>query len=813
MNVNDTQSPFTGGANPNAMQLTVPPVYPDQEVQDQSIEDIRTNALARDKIPAKLRKFMEMDNIAESLDEMELADIAEAVVSGYEMDKQSREEWDNAMEDAYKLIKPNVEEKNTPWPKAANVKYPLITGACIQFNARTVPEIIKDGKVVQVRVTGPDDAPPPQIPPNLAPNIPQVPPESPPPQQQLQQPQPPQALSPKADRAERLSEHMSYQLLKQQKNWKSDTDKLLMVLPMVGTVYRKSFFNPITKMPETQLCLPEDIMIHNRTDSLANAERITHVMNMNGNDIIEYMRAGLFTEYSLDELRIDREEEEGQQIESEREYRGRHKDEIHQVYEQHRFLDLDEDDYKEPYIVTVHAQSNKVLRIVARYDENSFDYGDDGEMIRINPIQYFTDYHFIPNPDGSFHSLGFGLLLVHLNETVNSLLNQLLDAGVLANRQSGFISRNVRVLKGDYNFRPGEWKLVAGTPGNALSQGIVPLPMKEPSQTLFQLMSFLIEGAKQITAISNVMQGEMPPGNTPVGTTMAVIEQSQKIYSAILERLYDSLQHEFEKLYDINSKYLQEQETFPMAMRQGMVTIEDYKAPDYGIYPIADPKVSSATHRIIQAQALMQVGPNPMLNEYEVMKNYLEALNIPNIDKVLPPPDPNAPPSIEERQKEANLRKTNTEISEIIWNGEDQALNTEIAQGNLEVNDAKQKSQTAFYGGQLAGEKVQSIATLSQLEQEVPPQTIQAATAEEEALTRQTQLQDFPVNVYQRLDAVERQLFQQMQQQQQQSQESIAPEGAPQEEPSAGVTMPGLSPAAGSQVEGEGGMPQGLPPQ
>ena len=751
MQNNPMQQVSTGGQQmPPPQQvhgLNAPNISPEMAVgfEDMSINDLRNKVYENNKIPTKLKHFMNSENIAEEIDEQERTKIVDICLKAVDIDEQSRQEWKKTMDEAFELIDPYFETKNYPWEGAANIKFPMIISSCMQFNARTNPEIIKHDKAVVVRLMRNDD-----------------------PQHQL------------SERAARLSAHMSYQLLGQSTHWVRDTDKLLMMLPLLGVVFRKSFFNTVTGQPDTALCLPYDVIINDKVQSLENAQRITHVLYMSSNEILEGMRAGIFIDYPITELSetIDPEKKE-QELESystdDSEYQ-RLMDVQHEVHEQHRWLDLDGDGYQEPYIVTYHKDSNKLLRIVARYDENSFEFNKKGEFTKINAKQYFTDYHLIPNPTGSYYSLGFGSLLLALNATVNTSLNQLIDAGTLSNNGGGFIGSDLRMPKGDYRFKPGEWKTLPSAPGSVISQSIVPMPVKEPSQVLFSLMQFLIESSRAITAVSDVMAGEQPPANQPATTTMAILEQGQQIYSSILYRVYDSLKKEFQKLYELNRCYLNDEESFPMAEGAGMVTIQDYAKPEFGIFPVADPKVSSQMERILQANALMQLLAYPEVNRRAILANFIQTLKIQDPNQYMnPAPDPNAPPPLDVQYKMAQLKNLNMQTAEILMDQENKAIANNI-------KEQEQMTEAAYYGGDLAAKKIDSIVKLTELEQIATPQQIGIATKEEEALTAGTQMQGEPVQALQRLDALEQaegQMLGHMQQ-------SILPPPAPQQQPIAG---------------------------
>lgn len=802
---------------------------PSSELISASIEDMQSPEYQKREIPQKLQKLIEMENIATSLDEEELTKIAALVISSTEEDEQSRQEWTSSMEKAFKLINAKLEDKNTPWAGAANIKYPLIIESCMQFNARTLPEIIKNDQVVKIAIIGKDNVLPPQMPMGgpPGPEGPQpigVPAEPGPP---LQQPQPgPQPIGvpappgaqqagpqqgpmPKppidqeSDRAQRLSDHMSYQLLAQSDHWKADTDRLLMILPMVGVVYRKSFFNSITGHPDTELCLPSDIVVNNNIKSLESALRITHKMTMSSNQLIEAMRAGIYTDYPLEELRNQPKKPEELRVDQGMAASISTDDELHdiahQLEEQHRFLDLDDDGYQEPYIVTVHIGSQKVLRIKARYDEEDIEFNDKGKFIRINPKHYFTDYHLIRNPDGTFHSFGFGILLMALNEMINTISNQLLDAGTLSNRQSGFIGDALRIPSGDYSFRPGEWKKVKSPIGGNIGANVFPLPLKEPSPTLFQLLNFLIEAARGITSVSEVMQGEAPAANTPAATTLALVEQGQKVFGAILLRIYDSLKKEFTKLYKINKKYMAEEETFPLAVGTGMVTLQDYQAPNFGIYPVANPNLSSHIQRLMQAQALMQLIGNPMINPLPIVKNYLEVLRVDNIDEILienPPPNPQEILALKGQAAEVKMAELQPAF---------EMMKYELDAIGKSIDEIEAKSKTAYFGGQLAGNKIDKAIDIAKTASELGPQAFPEALTEEEQITRGTQIQDIPMDVYQRISQLEGLINQMLTG----TQQTIAPhpQGGPQQGP--GGPPPGMPEQQEPGAEGAPMPPEG----
>lgn len=687
----------------NQDQQNQMPLMPgQQEQQEQQTQQVYPlEPMESVDIPEKLRKYIDMDNIAEDLDEKQLQKIGDLVAQGVQIDEDSREEWKNVMEDALKIAKQVKEEKTTPWPGAANVKYPLITNACIQFNSRTNPEIIQGDKVVRVdnmaRKNNEDGSVDP-------------------------------ITKQRDDRADRLSNHMSYQLIGESNHWRSDTDKLLMILPCAGVVYRKSFYDPILDVPDTELCLPQDIVINNNVASLEKAQRITHILKLSVNDIVSYMNSGLYLKYDLKELdslpsEDDRTPEESQEIFSTDDEINTLSDTIHEAYEQHRYLDLDGDGYQEPYIVTTHKASNKVLRIVARYDEKSFVM-NKAKMLLIKAINYFVDYHFVPSPDGGFHSMGYGSLLLPVNETISTTINQLLDAGTLQNRNGGFIGSGLTIPKGDWTFKLGEWKKITSADGTAISQNIVPLPTTPPSSVLFELLNLMITTGKDLSNVSDILMGNTPPAGVPATTTLAIIEQAHKVYSSMMARIYVSFKKEYERLYYLNKRYGMNSRGFQDAMRLGMIFENDYTDSDYGIFPVADPALATDMQRMAKAQVVMEMQGNPNIDSYEATKYYLDTQKIPT-EGLLTKPDPNAPPPQEVLESRARIKQMEAQNNAILMSNELKAM-------DLELKEIKIKVDALIAAANVSSQKVDAAVKIAETESMLGEKEFEQAQAQEE---------------------------------------------------------------------------------
>jgi len=712
----------------------------------------------------KLQPFIESKNIADLLDDKTLEKISGELREEIKSDENSQSEWDKQMKEALAIARQDIKAKNYPWDKASNVQIPLILSACIQFNSRINPEIIQGNKIVQVSVMRPD-------PTDKISNI-----------------------------AYMQGRHMSYQLIDVVKNWIPDTDKLLMTLPLLGTVYRKIYFDPIKKVPHVDLCLPDEVILDQSCSALEYADRITHKITLSINQIIERTRAGIYKAYSLEEIEqaqinsmTDKYSEENISAESSQLSTPRY---LRQnCYECHCWLDLDDDHYREPYIVLMHEASGRILRIKTRYNSKSW-IKENGKIIGIEAKNFFTDYHFMPSPDGAFMGLGFGQILYPLNSAINTITNNLLDAGHLANVQGGFISKALKISKERLKFQPGQWEMVNSPSGNNLSNSIVPLPTKEPSQTLFNLLQFLLQSARELSSISEPMQGQLPPPNTPATTVLAVLQQGQKVYSSVFHRLYQGLKKEYEKLYDLNAEYLPVTETYNLAKESGMVERKQYDKKMYGVFPVADPNIASDTERLTKLQALWNIKDDQNINERAVVMRYVELLRIPNAEEFInPPPDPNAPPPPETQALIAKANNLNAETqkmhAELMIDADHKAHQIELEEKRIALEAAKA-------GIDAASERINSVVQLAQADSKINDAEINRAERTVKLAENQMQLEFAP--------------FQTMQESTQQQQPAVqaAPQGL-QPQPNAAPTVLDQIPQTPQSIMPEGAQSQQQP--
>lgn len=625
-----------------------------------------------------LEDILAAENAAELIDDDDLAFIGKTVVNEFKKDDESRAEWKEKYQEALKLAMQVYEPKTSPWPGASNIKLPVLTSACMQFNSRAYPTLVMEPDLVKCRVVGDDPD------------------------------------GSKTARAERIGTFMSWQLLEQDDDWAEDTDRLMMALPIVGFIARKSYYDPEKGRNDSEMVLPEDFVVSYYTRSLEYCPRVTHVLHLSKREIEDRMRAGVYLEHEVSVPAPANATSD--QVQERRQEQGYTEpsgdpDATRDVLEQHRYFDLDGDGYQEPYVVTVDKENQKVYRVFPRFTETDIKRSNDDKIrmlaqqatammsqpmpqdstargveieirteqakaiekeieklkakdkiIRIESIQYFTKYPFIPAPDGSFYDVGFGSLLAPICGAADTLANQLVDAGTLQVSNVGFLGGGIRVRGGDYRFRPFEWKKT-DTPAGNLKENIVPLPVNEPSGVLFNLLKMFLDYAQQLTSVTETMQGQMPGQNTPATTTMTALDQGMKVFSGILKRLYRSLKEEFRKLYLLNQRYLDPMQEYVIlgTGSTGKVFQSDFLPGPDNIIPEADPTIVSDAQRIQRAMFLAQrstqvQGYDPVAVEHRILKN----MHIDAPQEVFPGPQPPPP----DPKTEALLAETQRKVME-----------------------------------------------------------------------------------------------------------------------------------------------------
>ena len=321
---------------------------------------------------------------------------------------------------------------------------------------------------------------------------------------------------------------------------------------------------------------------------------------------------------------------------------GRDEHAPEQFIEQMCRHDLDGDGYPEPYIVTVHKDTQQVVRVIAAYDLDTIQIGN-GEIASADPDAYLVHYQFWPSMDGGLLGMGMGILLADISETVNSTLNMIMDSGHLSSLGAGFIgTQNFRVKGGVKRMKPGEYQMV-NVAGDDIRKGIVPLNFPEPSPVLFQVLGMMIDAGREMASISDVMTGDAGRQNMPVGTVMALIEQGMMVFTASYRRVFRSMQREFSMIAKLNRENLSpqkynmfldgEEEADPRA---------DFDLNDMDIQPVADPKSVTSMQKMARAQFLLDLANTGMIDPAEAVQRVLEAAAIEDAEELIPKPDPMA---------------------------------------------------------------------------------------------------------------------------------------------------------------------------
>jgi chaperonin GroES len=594
-------------------------------------------------------------NIAEYLDDDYLDMVGRQLVEAIEIDDESRSGWMDDMEEWLTLATQVRDMKSYPWQRASNVKYPLMTVSALQFQARALPSLINSDKPVKAKVIGRD------------------------PDGQKQR------------RSNRVSKYMSYELLEGMDYWMEEFDRLLFVLPMVGIVYRKSYYSDSKGKVKSHLVMPQDLILNYHAQDYSRA-RMSHVIFMDQNELKELQRQGIYLDVELHQETDKSHDIRDEIIGLTPADSGAVKDETPwEILESHCWIDLDGDGYKEPYIVTVHRDSGQILRIVARWEDGDIEYAQNGKIARIRGTEYFTPYVFLPDPNSAVYGIGFGRLLGPTNETVNTLINQLVDAGTLSNLQSGFLSRGIKLRGGSTRFRPGEWKVV-NTTGDDLRNGIFPMPVREPSGVLFNLLGMLISSGERISSTTDMMVGENPGQNQKATTTMAVLEQGLKVYSSIQKRIHRQLGKEYKRLYELWSRYLDERR-YNMVLdeieEQG--TVADFNVEDMNVRPASDPNIVSDAQRMALSQSLLEKAAAGLpVNVGVATRKMLEAEGHEDIEEIMtmPPPQPNPEFQLEVEKTQIDAFRAYHEALEKIAKAEAAEEGVQLNQYRGVVDDA-----------------------------------------------------------------------------------------------------------------------------
>ena len=542
-------------------------------------------------------------NLADVMDDSDLNSVKNDLMGNVEDDKESRSDWEKTYREGLEYLGMKYEERSQPFEGASGVMHPLLAESVTQFQAQAYNELLPSQGPVKTQVLG--------------------------------------VTTPDTEgQASRVQEFMNYQLMQVMKEYDPETDQMLFYLPLSGSAFRKVYYDQNLGRAVSKFIPSEDLIVPYAATDLHSATRITHVINMSMNDIRKSQQTGFYSDVDIDSGNMMAEDVDGIQEEIDElqgvspSYSDNDTCKVHEIHtelDMPGFEDLDaegeETGIKLPYIVTI--GNDKILSIRRNYKEN------DPLKQRIN---YFVHYKFLPGL--GFYGFGLTHMIGGLSKSATSILRQLIDAGTLSNLPAGFKARGIRIRNDDQPLQPGEFRDM-DAPGGSLRDAFVPLPFKEPSQTLLSLLGILVDSGRRFASIADTQVGDGNQ-NAPVGTTIALLERGTRVMSAIHKRLHASQRIEFEILAKVFGEYLPP--SYPYSTSNGNQTI---KAMDFDervdVLPVSDPNTFSMSQRVMMAQELLRtVQSNPEIHGptgiYEAYRRMYSSMGVQNIEQLLPPP-------------------------------------------------------------------------------------------------------------------------------------------------------------------------------
>ena len=618
-------------------------------------------------------------NIAEGLDDQVLVDIGNRVYRQFEEDDRSMDDWVEAVEKGIDLAKPEFEGKSFPWEGASNYKDPSLMQASIQFGDRATLELLRPKSLIAADVIGRN-----------------------PPMEKKQV-------------AERVTYFMNFQINHDMGDWRNDQSRLFYTLPCVGTAFKKTFYNPITDKQESVCVQYPNFVVNQATKSMDDCRSFSHILDLSDEEVAGRVRSGMWlplksmTEAQAENPELDPNNSDKGSNEAEEVIHAA--DNEYGYIEQQTFYDIDDDGVEEPYVITICRQSRQVVRIVARYDRESIrvmhdiggrevmvtldeaiemdraqavqnvggeqfmmDMGiapeiiepqlEDYEVIEVEPLHNITKYGFIPSNDGTFLDYGYYHLLGPMVDSINTTTNQIHDRGTLNNVGGGLLSKEFRNEKGMQRLRIGEWKQTA-VPADKMATGIYPNPVQEPSQTLYALNESFRERVQQLLAAAND-SGAITAQTAPT-TALAIIQEGMIPTSALFKRILDSQSHEFQILFRLNKRTLDD-DKYQRVLDEPASAQQDFNTEGLDIYPTANADMASKMQRIQTAEIelsqfdrVLQTGGNPV----PLVKNFFEAIGSNLIDQLYPEEGALSPAEREQMQKMQQAQETANRLQEL----------------------------------------------------------------------------------------------------------------------------------------------------
>jgi len=542
-------------------------------------------------------------NLAEQLESSDLSTIKNDLMANVDSDKDSRSDWEKTYREGLEQLGMKYEERTQPFEGASGVMHPLLAESVTQFQAQAYNELLPSQGPVKTQVLGMTTA------------------ES-------------------EQQASRVQEFMNYQLMQVMKEYDSETDQMLFYLPLSGSAFRKVYYDQNLDRAVSKFIPSEDLIVPYSATDLHSATRITHVIDMSINDIKKLQQIGFYrdVDISMGNIMADDYDEIQEEVDELQGVSPNYNDtdtckvhEIHTELDIPGFEDLDSEgeptEIKLPYIVTI--ANDKVLSIRRNYKET------DQLKKRIN---YFVHYKFLPGL--GFYGFGLTHMIGGLSKASTSILRQLIDSGTLSNLPAGFKARGIRIRNDDQPLQPGEFRDM-DAPGGSLRDAFVPLPFKEPSQTLLSLLGILVDSGRRFASIADTQVGDGNQ-NAPVGTTIALLERGTRVMSAIHKRLHSSQRIEFEILAKVFSEYLPPDYPYFTANGNQLIKSQDFD-DRVDVLPVSDPNTFSMSQRVMMAQEILRtVQSNPEIHGptglHEAYRRMYGAMGVQNIEQLLPPP-------------------------------------------------------------------------------------------------------------------------------------------------------------------------------
>jgi hypothetical protein len=535
------------------------------------------------------------DNLAEDMDEGQLTELSGDLIGEYDADVSSRKDWLTTYVDGLELLGLKVEDRTEPWPGACNVYHPLMTEALVKFQAETMMETFPAAGPVKTLVIG-------------------------------------KQTKEKEDAAERVKDDMNYQLTDMMPEYRPEHERMLWGLGLAGNAFKKVYYDPSLERQVSMYIPAEDIVVPYGASSLEMAERVTHVMRKTKNELHKLQVAGFYRDVDLGEPFLDIDEAE-KKIAEKLGFNPT-EDDRYKILEMHVNLDLENGDSEDgialPYVITIEKGTGTILAIRRNWNP------DDKLKAK---RQHFVHYGYIPG--FGFYCFGLIHLIGAFAKSGTMILRQLVDAGTLANLPGGLKSRGLRIKGDDTPIAPGEWRDV-DVPSGAVRDNILPLPYKEPSQVLNQLMNQIIEEGRRFASAADMKVSDMS-ANSPVGTTLAILERTLKVMSAVQARIYYAMKQEFKLLKGIIRDYTPKEYSYDPEVGDRRAKQADYDNVD--VIPVSDPNAATMSQKVVQYQAVMQMAQQyPQIYDLpELNKQMLEVLGIKNIGKLIPSADDQKP--------------------------------------------------------------------------------------------------------------------------------------------------------------------------